>query len=183
MQTTVLPISCLTLALLAPVIGAAQTKTLQGDMVVVNATVEAIDAQRRVLTIKDDKGEYDELDVPEDMKGFSTVKVGDKLSLRYYDNVVVRLKQPGEADVDAGAAAVTKAGGVQRAGTAATQRTITATITAIDPSVPSITLKGPNNWTYSSRVQDKNALAKVKVGDKLDITWTNALLIALQPMK
>jgi hypothetical protein len=47
---------------------------------------------------------------------------------------------------------------------------------AIDPSVPSITFSGPNNWKYTSRVEDKNALAKVKVGDKVDITWTQALL-------
>jgi hypothetical protein len=44
--------------------------------------------------------------------------------------------------------------------------------------VPSITFAGPNGWSYSSKVQDKNALAKVKVGDKVDITWTDALLIS-----
>ena len=59
------------------------------------------------------------------------------------------------------------------------QRTITATITAIDQAVPSITFKGPNNWTYTSRVEDKAALAKVKVGDKVDITWTAAMILSL----
>ena len=61
-----------------------------------------------------------------------------------------------------------------------TQRTITATITAIDQNVPSITFSGPNNWTYSSRVEDKKALAKVKVGDKVDITWTAAVLVSFK---
>ena len=46
------------------------------------------------------------------------------------------------------------------AGTIAGQRKITATITAIDPKVPSITFSGPNNWTYSSRVQDRKALSQ-----------------------
>ena len=57
--------------------------------------------------------------------------------------------------------------------------TITATITAIDMSVPSATFTGPRGWKYTSRVQDKDALAKVKVGDKVDIVWTEALLVSL----
>ena len=61
------------------------------------------------------------------------------------------------------------------------QRTITATIVAIDNSVPSITFKGETvNWTYSSRVADKAALAKVKVGDRVDITWTEALTVSVK---
>ena len=67
--------------------------------------------------------------------------------------------------------------GTRPGGTSAEQRTITATITQIDPKVPSITFKGPNNWTYSSRVEDRKAIEKVKVGDKVDITWTQATLI------
>ena len=62
------------------------------------------------------------------------------------------------------------------AATAAKQRTITAAVTAIDMNVPSITLKGPKYWTYSSKVADKDALAKLQVGDSVDITWTEALL-------
>ena len=48
---------------------------------------------------------------------------------------------------------------------------------------PSITLVGPNNWKYSSRVQDVEMLKTVKVGDKLDITWTEALLVSFAPAK
>jgi hypothetical protein len=58
------------------------------------------------------------------------------------------------------------------------QRTITAKITAIDPKVPSISFTGPNGWNYSTRVQDKAALAKVKEGDRVDITWTAAAVVA-----
>ena len=65
----------------------------------------------------------------------------------------------------------------------ATQRTITATITAFDPTVPSITFSGPNNWKYTSRVEDKKALSKVKVGDRVDITWTQALLASVEDAK
>ena len=50
-------------------------------------------------------------------------------------------------------------------------------------NIPSISLKGPKDWAYSSKVRDKDALAKLKVGDKLDITWTEALLVSVVPPK
>ena len=50
-------------------------------------------------------------------------------------------------------------------------------------TTPSITFTGPNGWKYSSTVQDKEALAKVKVGDKVDIVWTEALLLSIEPGK
>ena len=68
-------------------------------------------------------------------------------------------------------------------GTKAKQRTITATITAIDPTVPSVTFTGPNGWKYSSKVQDTEALSKVKVGDKVDFVWTEAMMVSLEPGK
>ena len=95
--------------------------------------------------------------------------------------MVVRVKAPGEKDVDTGSSAVTRSEANSPGGTAAEQRIITATITAIDQGVPSITFTGPNGWKYSSKVQDKKALATVKVGDKVDIIWTEALLISLDP--
>ncbi len=90
------------------------------------------------------------------------------------------MKLPGEKNVDTATAGATPAAGTKPGATFSEQRTITATITEIDPKVPSITFKGPNNWTYSSRVEDKQALAKVKVGDKVDITWTTAVLVGVE---
>jgi hypothetical protein len=49
--------------------------------------------------------------------------------------------------------------------------------------VPSISFTGPNGWHYSSKVEDKKALSKVKVGDRLDITWTMAVLISAEAPK
>ena len=161
----------------------AVTKTLTGEQKTVTATVEAIERSTRVLTLKEQNGEYTEVSVPTDVKRFDTLKVGDKISVKYYENIVLRLKQPGEKATDTDTAAITPGTGAKAGATAATQRTITATITAIDPKVPSISFTGPNGWHYSSRVEDKKALAKVKVGDRLDITWTMAVLVSAEAPK
>ena len=159
------------------------SKTIQGETVTMSGTIESIEAATRQVTIKNAKGEYETIVAPREMERFSALKVGDKITARYYDNVVVRLKKPGEAAVDVDTAALTTNAQQKAGATASTQRTVTATVTAIDPKVPSITVKGPNGWNYSRKVTDKKALAQVKVGDRLDITWTDAVLIAVEGAK
>jgi hypothetical protein len=158
----------------------AQTKTIPGDKVTKTATVESIERSSRSLTLKGPEGNYVTVTVPDSVQRFDAIKVGDTLTATYYENIVLRVKRPGEATVDSATDAVTRgdASNVKPVATASTQRTITATITAIDPKIPSITFTGPNNWKYSSKVQDTKALSQVKVGDKVDITWTEALLVS-----
>ena len=178
-----------TAALVAPLVGTAlaqdrtMTKTLTGEQKTVTATVEQIERSTRSVTLKEQNGEYTEVTVPNDVKRFDTLKVGDTITAKYYENIVLRLKLPGEKSKDTDTAAVTPGTGAKAGGTAATQRTITATITHIDSKLPSITFSGPNGWKYSSRVEDKAALAKVKVGDRVDITWTLAVLISAESPK
>jgi hypothetical protein len=179
----------LTAALLAaaialPTIATAQIKTIPGEAITLTATIEAIERATRSVTLKDPDGTLTTITVPDEMKRFNELKVGDTIVARYYENVVLRKKAPGEKDaVDTTSAAVTKGKGARPGATASAQRTITATITAIDPKIPSITLSGPNNWSYSSRVVDREALKQVKVGDRLDITWTEAVMVSAEAPK
>jgi hypothetical protein len=162
---------------------AAQTKTIPGEHTTVSAVVEAVEQSSRMLTLRDPKGELRTIRVPEDVQRFPEIKVGDTITATYYDNITLRVKQPGEKDVDTLTEGVTPGGGRKPVGTAAAQQTITATIDAIDMNVPSISFKGPRGWSYSTKVQDKKALSQVKVGDKVDITWTEALLVSVAAPK
>ena len=157
----------------------AQVKIIPGERQTTTATIEGIESGSRMLTVRTDKGELHTFRVPESQTGFSSLKIGDKISATYYDNVVVRKKAPGEADVDTREGALIRGSAGGPGSTAAIQQTITATIDAIDPNVPSITLSGPRGWKYSTKVQDKKALEQVKVGDKVDITWTEAMLVSV----
>jgi hypothetical protein len=170
-----------TVAVCSASIARAQvSKTMTGESKVVTATIEAIEHATRKVTLKNADGTYEVLDVPASVKRFDALKVGDTIKARTYENVVFRLKDPSEKNVDTTTASTTPAAGGAKAGTVAGQRTITATITAIDPAVPSISFTGPNGWAYSTRVEDKEALSKVKVGDRVDITWTDATLLSVE---
>ena len=173
----------LSVAILVASAGAAEaaqvSKTLTGETRSMSATVETIESSTRAVTVKKANGEYEVLYCPPTLKRCDTLKIGDRINAKYYETVVLRLKLPGEAEQNTSSAARIPAE-QGAAGTISHQRTITATISAIDPKVPSISFVGPQGWKYSSRVQDKAALAKVKVGDKIDITWTEALLLSLE---
>ena len=162
-----------------PAMTMAQSKTVTSEMKVETGTVEAIDPATRAVTLKKADGTFVTTVAGPDIKRFEEVKVGDKITERYYENIVVRVKQPGEPDVVSATKGTTGSAQDLPGGTRARQLTITATITAIDPNTPSITFTGPNGWKYTSRVQDTEALAKVKVGDKVDIVWTEAILVSL----
>ena len=158
---------------------AAQVKTITGETQNVTATVEAVQQSSRLVTLKDKEGNHHVLYVPTDVKRFDTVKVGDTLNLKYHENVTLRPHEPGAKVLDETTGARTPSAGDKAGGTAAVQRTITAKITAIDMAAPSVTFTGPNGWNYSSRVEDKAALSKVKVGDQFDITWTMAIVAGM----
>jgi len=170
------------LLLLAGATVTAQTKTLQGESVSMTVTVEAIEQSTRTMTVKDDQGIYETIQAPPEMKRFSELKVGDKITARYYQNVVIRVKKPGEAPVDVDSSAVTRSEGTPGV-TAAAQRTVTVAVTAMDPKTSSVTVKGPNGYVYSRKVTDKKAWAQLKVGDQLDMTWTEAVLLSVDAPK
>ncbi len=159
----------------------AQTKTVRSEMRTETGTVEAIDPSTRTVTLKKADGTYVSVVAGPDIARFAEVKVGDKVNAKYYENLIIRLKKPGEPEVDNKVKATTGSEQAMPGGTKAKQRTITATIAAIDMAAPSITFTGPNGWQFTSKVQDTDALAKVKVGDKVDIVWTEAMLVSMEP--
>jgi Cu/Ag efflux protein CusF len=180
MKRLVVRILAIAVVLCVPRTAVPQSKTITSEMRVETGTVEAIEASTRTVTIKKTDGTFVQTVAGQDVARFSEIKIGDKVTARYYDNVVIRVKRPGESDVMSAAKSTTGAERALPGGTRAKQLTITATITAIDPATPSITFTGPNGYKYTSRVEDPAALSTVKVGDKVDIVWTEAMLVSLE---
>ena len=158
----------------------AQTKQLPTHTVTLSGTVETIDHDKRILNIKTANGKFETLEVPQSAKRFDELKIGDKVSVTYNNNVSVRLKPAGEPAVDTGSATQTGGQGERPGGTIAVQRTMTATINSIDKSTSAITFVGPNGFKYSRHVVDPTVFDKVKVGDQVDITWDTDLTMSVQ---
>lgn len=65
------------------------------------------------------------------------------------------------------------------AGAVARQVSVTATITAVNKQAPSVTIKGPKGNVETIKVKDARNLANVKAGDLVEITYMQALAVAL----
>ncbi|MGE5346849.1 MAG: hypothetical protein ACM3JH_12920 [Acidithiobacillales bacterium] len=148
------------------------------DMVAVTVTVEAIDSATRTLTVKAPGGDYVDLEVPETVKRFSEIKVGDQIRVKYYESIAVEVKKAGEATpgkkVEGG---ITREPGKKPSGKAARKVTVAVTIVSIDAKAPSVTVKGEDGHTRSFRIEDPKNLEGVKPGDHVVVTYTEALAI------
>ena len=176
--TTMLSAFAVVLALALP--SWAQVKELPKQTVTVAGTVETIDKSRRAVNIKTADGKFVALDVPASAKRFDELKVGDKVKATYNNNVFVRLKPAGEPAVDTADSASSMGKEARPGGVAAMERTMTATINEIDKSTSSMTFVGPNGWKYSRRIVDPKVFDQVKLGDKVDITWSTDVTFAVQ---
>ena len=173
----------LAVAMFVATIAAAQIKTIPGDAITVTATVTAIDASTRRVTLKKADGEVIQVTASPEIKRFAEIKVGDTITAKYSEHIIVRVMKPGEAAVNSATGGVAAGTGASPSATVTAQRSVTATITAIDPKVPSITLSGPDKKVYTTKVADPEALKQVKVGDRLDLTFAATVLISADPPK
>ena len=162
---------------------AQATQTMKSTPVTITATIEAIDQTNRIVTLKGPKGNLVDTYVDESYKRFNQLKVGDQVKAQYYESLAMSIRKPGDPAPAAGVKeSVTAREGAPGA-TAARQLTGSVTVTALDPTVPSISVKGPKGNVFSMRVQDPKRLEGVKVGDTIDVAYTQALLIAVDPLK
>ena len=159
---------------------AQPTTTLPTQTITLSGTVETIDHDKRIVNIKTPDGKFEAVDVPAGAKRFDELKVGDKVPITYNNTVSARLKPPGEAPVNTSNTTSTAGQGERPGGTAATERTMTATITAVDKDASAITFTGPNGWKYDRRVVDPTVLDKIKPGDQVDITWRTDVTVSVQ---
>jgi hypothetical protein len=174
-RTTILTAFALALPLALPVW--AQTRELPTETRTISGTIETIDQSKRAMNIKTADGEYVAVNVPSSVKRFDELKVGNHITATYNNNVIASVKPPGEPDLDTVAVNDTKD---PSSGKQVVTRKMTATITALDKDTSSISFEGVNGWKYSRRVVDPTVFDQVKVGDKVDITWSTDLTIAVR---
>ncbi len=153
------------------------------EAVMVRATVEAIDPAARTVTLKGPRGKTFTVSVDDKVVNLAGVKVGDEVLATYYEAIAFELKKPGEAVPSKSVIeGVTKPEpGASPSGVGSRQVKVVATIEAIDPGKGTATLKGPDGKTVKVKARDPRNLEKVKVGDLVEITYTEALAISIKP--
>jgi len=162
---------------------AAQKAVSVADVVTATFTIEAIDGTSRIVTLKDTDGTLEDVYCGPEVQRFDALKVGDRVTFRYYETVVSMLRRPGAPGRAPESGGITRTPGTRPGGTMAQQFTATVTLQAIDAKVPSVTVKTDDGRVMSFRVQDARNLQGYKVGDKVEVTYTQALAVSVEPAK
>lgn len=166
---------------------AAVVDTPSGKMaestVTVTAIVQSVDVKNRLVTLKGPDGQVATVHVDERVKNLPQVKKGDQVTVTYYESIAYDVLKPGEAKPGVATAGdvVTAPAGQKPGGAGAQVTTVTATISAIDKKTQHVTLRGPDGNTVSVKVKDPTRLDKVKVGDLVQITYTEAVAVSVDP--
>ena len=136
----ILSASGLVLALSLPS-WAQEVRQLPTQTVTLSGTVATIDYTKRMVNIKKADGSFESVDVPAGAQRFDELKVGDKVSITFNNNVSARLKPPGEAPVDTLETTSSMGQDVQSGGTAAMVGTMTVTVRDVDKNASSISVE------------------------------------------
>jgi hypothetical protein len=150
------------------------------------ATVEAVDLENRIVTVKGPEGNIVDIKAGEQVKNLAQIKVGDRVEITYYESIAAKVYKAGEAPQGTAATVATERTakpGEKPSGIVGSQVTITATVESISPNKTSVTLKMADGKYKVVKIQDKNNLTNVKVGDEVVITVTETLAIAVKPAK
>ena len=160
----------------------AQQPVSKANVVKISATITAVDPAKRMLTLRDDAGNEDTFNVSQDVQRFNELMVGQKVNLTYYESVVYQLVKAGEKGSGTSLdAAVNRGAGALPAATIATQEKMTVTVKSIDATVPSVTVATDDGRVVTRKIENKKNLENLKPGDKIDITFTRALVTSVAP--
>lgn len=143
------------------------------------ATVTAIDHETRKVTLQDTDGELFTFVAGDQVRNLGQVEVGDKLKVDYLQSREIKVLAPDEAEVGVQqvASGQRAESGEKPAGAATTKATIISVIEAINKEKQTVTLKGPQNHTRTLRIRDPANLEKLAIGDKVMITYAEAVAV------
>jgi hypothetical protein len=166
-----------------PFAAQAQKPVSQADAVELTTKIEAIDHTKRMVTLKDKDGVEETIHCGPEVKRFDELKVGDTVTFRYQESIAYSIRKPGQPSglpTTTGDPKVVRGQGAKPSGTVSKQETATVTIKAIDPKVPSVTVLTEDGRTASFKVEDPKNIKDVKVGDKVEVTYTEAFIISVK---
>jgi Cu/Ag efflux protein CusF len=156
--------------------------TVGSGLVSATATVKAIDLKTRQVTRQRADGSTIKFRAGEEVRNLPQVKVGDEVTVTYYESLAYEVRKPGEGTPGAAVGeAVERAQPGEMPGAAGVRvTTVTATIDAIDKAAGTVTLRMPDGEKTTVKARNPENLERVAVGELVEITLTEAVAISVE---
>ena len=147
------------------------------------AKVVDLDQTQRLLTLRNHKGETQTIRVDEKAHNLDQVKKGDDVVVTYYQSTAFEVVPPGEVQLGTRetAGAERAARGDAPGGEATSVTTVVADIAKLDRAKQEAVLRGSDGQLMTVHVADPAHFDKVKVGDRVQITLSEALAVDVEP--
>jgi hypothetical protein len=149
------------------------------DVTAFQATVEAVDLQKRTVTLKGPDGKMKTLTIGSEARNLDQVKKGDQLKVKLIESVALFVRKASDPPDAGEAAEVAVAPKGEKPGLLAVKTAeITGNVQAIDYKKRTVTLKGPEGNLATLKVgKEAKRFNEVKKGDQVVLRVTEALLI------
>lgn len=143
------------------------------------AVVEAIDQESRRVTLKGPRGNSYILTAGEAVRNFSQIEVGDTVMVKIIEAVDIQVFAADEVEPGSATGLVADRAklGEKPGAAVVEQLVVVATIGKIDLEKSLATLQDADGKSHTVQVKDTEALKKVVVGDRVRITYTEAVAI------
>ena len=149
----------------------------------ISAQVVAIDKATRTVTLKGPQGNAVDIVAGDEVKNFDQIKLGDFVVARYAQALTLELRKTkvkaGEPTVREEAARAKP--GERPAVVGAREVTAIADVIGVDAKKSTITLKGPRGNVVTLDVKNPDQFKVVKKGDQVEVTYTEALALSVEP--
>lgn len=149
------------------------------------ATVTKIDPEKRLLTLRTEDGREFTVEADAEVRNFSQIEVGDTVDVSYYQSLAADLTNAPPSDsVDAVIVGSRSQEGQRPGGSVGSVYTAVVTINEVDPETHTVTFTGPGGTPREATVQRPDArdfVSQLKPGDRVQITYGEALAIAVAP--
>jgi Cu/Ag efflux protein CusF len=162
---------------------AVQPAIYESEPRVVTATIESVDKTTRVVTLKTEAGSRVHVTAPAEMEGFNRLRVGDLVSARYFEAVVVRLAHQGSPAPSGVPTTVVRRKDDKPGSETMSERTVRATVASVDAAAPSLTVRTADGTERAMAVTDAGQLKALKAGDTIEVTFHESRLISVERPK
>lgn len=158
------------------------------ETVEASAIVEAIDQSTREVVLRDAQGRQTLVKAGPEVRNLAQVKKGDRVVVRFTEGFAAQLVKPGTGvtGVQTETGVVRAAPGERPAAVIGEQIRTTVKVYDVDRYANTIEVTGPRGYNRRLKVKDPQAIEFIrglKKGDEVEVTFSEALAISVEPAK
>jgi hypothetical protein len=160
----------------------------EDDMLVtMTAKVQAVDLEKRELTLKGPLGDVADVTVDKAVERLDEIKPGDEVTAKYYLSMAAELREPTAQEKEKPITIVEAETRAPKTDAPAAKSLrlikVVATVEGLQRPTRLVTLKGPRGKFLTVKAKDVDRMEKLHLGDTIVVTFTEALAVSVQKEK